>query len=109
MNTLEDFIHDCVYMVYETKHSENRKEAMENALDYIREETVDHFTRFGEIKAWCEYEELPEKTARLLHQYGCCLQSVLEDMIEEQEEYDREATEEYHEREREYREVQGWK
>lgn len=57
---------------------------------------------------WCDYEEIPSFVADLFILADIDIEDVLTDLLNEQRELDREATEDYEERQREYRELQGW-
>lgn len=65
--------------------------------------------RLRHLLVWCQQEELPEFVAYALYYAGEDIETILLCQLEEQRELDREATEDYYERQREYREIQGWK
>lgn len=64
--------------------------------------------RLRHLLVWCEQEELPEFVAYAMYYADEDIETILICLLGEQRQLDREATEDYEEREREYREMQGW-
>lgn len=97
------FVYDLILHFYDDVEEE-RARTFENALAYI-----DNNIREEQVNRWRELNDLPKLVADLLNWFQVDIQAILSDMLIEQEELDKEATEDYHERMEEYRRVQGWK
>lgn len=102
-NSDSEFLYNLIYHYYDDVE-EDRARTFENALAYI-----DNNVREEQVNRWCDLNDLPQMVADLLNYFGCDIQDILSEMLNEQEALDKEATEEYHELQRTYREVQGWK
>lgn len=95
----EQFLIDLVRAFYDNVE-EHRAENFRLALDAVRGKGV------GAWESWCEYESLAPAVGRVLAHYGD-IEDVLLTLISEQEQLDREATEDYYEKQQAYRELQG--
>lgn len=98
----KQFLYNLVSEYYDGV-KEDRAQTFENALAYI-----DNNIREEQVNRWCELNELSPMTAKLLNYFQCDIQEILSELLAEQEALDREATEEYEEIQRTYREEQGW-
>lgn len=100
----ERFLADVIRTLYEELF-ENIKD---DRAEYIRSEleacqSDDPITSW---EKWCEYNDCDYSIGRALSRHGNIC-DILEALLAEQEKLDREATEEYLEKQQAYRELQG--
>lgn len=95
----EQFLIDLVRAFYDDIE-DNRAENFRRALNAVHGNGVEAW------ESWCEYESLAPAVGRVLAHYGD-IEDALLALISEQEQLDREATEDYYEKQQAYRELQG--
>lgn len=84
------------------------------SIEINNEESLDRFgwcpdLALRQALVLCEWEELPEFVAYLIAAAHLDLDEIFNEMYHEHRKEEEEATEDYYERQREYREMQGWK
>ena len=82
---------------------DNRREMFEHVLDQLNGKNG-----FEDLRDWMEHEEIDGRMFELIVIMQPDIIKALEYCIEQQKEEDKEAAEDYYEKQDEYRKAQGW-
>lgn len=107
---------DIVNIINEIKHfyADNTSSEIETvSIEINNEESLDRFgwcpdPALRQALVWCEWEELPEFVAYLITATHLDLEDILNEIYHEHREEEKEAAEDYYERQQEYQRIQGW-